>query len=331
MARKPRVLIKGGIYHVTCRGNERRNIFTDDRDRLRLLKRLGESAAAHQVRIYLYCLMSNHLHLLVETPGGNISRFMSSLLTGYTVYFNRRHRRTGHLMQGRYGAQVVAGDAYLRKLSRYVHLNPVQIEGIRELPLPDRIRQLHAYRWSSFREYAGTAAPAGWLETGPLLAMFRTGTPGSAQKAYVRFVEQGLADTDVEFRLLMARGGVAIGAPEFVEKVRGQMRQQAETGPRSEAVRLRAIRTWKSPNEVTKAVQEVAGDAWREVFAYKTGRGVRGLLAWALRRYAGLTQAEIAPHVQVGTASGVSRMIHAAMAADSWERWQAGLESRIKV
>ena len=152
MARKPRILIPGGLYHVTSRGNERQVVFRDDRDRLRFLERLADSLAVHDVRVFLYCLMPNHLHLLVETPKGNLDRFMGSLLTGYAVYFNLRHQRAGHLMQGRYGAQVVEGNEYLLKLSRYVHLNPVQVTEIRERSLTERIQILREYRWSSFRE-----------------------------------------------------------------------------------------------------------------------------------------------------------------------------------
>jgi len=131
MARKPRALFEGAIYHVTSRGNERRETFRDDRDRERFLERLADSALSHQVRVFLYCLMPNHFHFLVETPLGNLDRFMGSFLTGYTVYFNKRHDRSGHLFQGRYAAQLVEGNDYLLKLSRYVHLNPVQVEGLR--------------------------------------------------------------------------------------------------------------------------------------------------------------------------------------------------------
>ena len=155
MARKPRALITGGIYHVTSRGNERQAIFRDDRDREQFLENLADSAAIYQVRVYLYCLMPNHFHLLVETPQGNLDRFMGRLLTGYTVYFNRRHQRVGHLMQGRYGAQVVEGNDYLLKLSRYIHLNPVQVHDISEWPLTERLRLLRDYRWSSFQESGG--------------------------------------------------------------------------------------------------------------------------------------------------------------------------------
>ena len=97
MARKLRLQYEGAIYHVTVRGNGRRSIFTEDGDRERLLWRLSESRELYDVRIYLYCLMDNHFHLVAETPRANISRFMQSVLTGYTVYFNLKHQCTYNL------------------------------------------------------------------------------------------------------------------------------------------------------------------------------------------------------------------------------------------
>src|SRR5215831_9751891 len=125
MARLLRVPFPGAIYHVTVRGNERRLLFKDEADRKRFLSQLMESSQLHSARLYLVCLMPNHFHLLVETPCGNLSTFMARQLTAYAVYFNRRHQRVGHLTQGRYGAQLVEGNEYLLKLSRYIHLNPV--------------------------------------------------------------------------------------------------------------------------------------------------------------------------------------------------------------
>ena len=103
------------IYHVTVRGNEPRLIFRDDSDRLRFLERLAQSQELYSIRLYLACLMPNHLHLLLETPGGNLSSFMARLVTAYTVYYNLRHHRVGHLTQGRYRAQMVEGNEYLLK------------------------------------------------------------------------------------------------------------------------------------------------------------------------------------------------------------------------
>lgn len=109
MARLLRVEYEGAIYHVTVRSNSGAALYLDDRDREYWLYRLGDSARRHKVVVHLYCLMPNHFHLLVETPGANLGRFMHSLLTGYTVFFNRRHRLHGHVTQGRYGARLVSG------------------------------------------------------------------------------------------------------------------------------------------------------------------------------------------------------------------------------
>jgi len=127
MARKLRVQFPGVIYHITLRGVGRCNIFLDDRDRERFVERIADGVEIDEVRVYMFCLMTNHVHLLVETPMGNLSRFMHRMETGHSVFFNRRHSRSGHLTQGRYDAKLVEGDEYLLKLSRYLHLNPVCI------------------------------------------------------------------------------------------------------------------------------------------------------------------------------------------------------------
>ena len=118
---------EGAIYHVMARGIERRAIFRDDADRYRFLDKLQESLERHQVSLYAQTLMSNHYHLLLMTPRGNLSRFMQQFVTSYTVYFNTRHHRTGPLFAGRYKAPLVEGDEYLLKLVRYIHLNPAEI------------------------------------------------------------------------------------------------------------------------------------------------------------------------------------------------------------
>lgn len=330
MARKPRALIEGGIYHITCRGNERQAIFRDDRDRKRFLDRLADSAESHQVRVYLFCLMPNHLHLLVETPLANLDRFMGSLLTGYTVYFNRRHRRIGHLMQGRYGAQVVEGNEYLLKLSRYVHLNPVQVQGMREKPLRERLQKLHEYPWSSLWEYAGNAAPSGWLTTGPVLAMMSVTGKGNQAKAYVRYVEAGLAKTDDEFIRLMGQHGVAIGSESFVESVKNLHGQQAAARLKREDVSFRQIRIRKEPKEVEAAVRNIVGDRWNSVSGEKADAVVRGFAAWALRKYSGLTQRDIAPRVGVQSGAAVSMMMRASLKSSEAAPWRHALDLNLK-
>lgn len=142
MARPLRIEYEGVVNHVTVRGNERKTIFKDDRDREHFLKKLAESVQRYDVRLYLYCLMTNHVHLVLETPRGNLSRFMQRQQTTYTMYYNCRHHRCGHLMQGRFGASIVDEDEYILKLSRYVHLNPVFVKSVKQKPVYERIQML---------------------------------------------------------------------------------------------------------------------------------------------------------------------------------------------
>src|SRR5262245_52642851 len=127
MARPLRINYADAHYHVTCRGNEGRRIFSDDEDRRVFLDRLERSLDIYGVRVHGYVLMGNHFHLVVQTPKANLSEFMRHLNVSYTGSYNRRHRRAGHLFQGRFKAIVVEADSYLLELSRYVHLNPVRV------------------------------------------------------------------------------------------------------------------------------------------------------------------------------------------------------------
>lgn len=320
----------GGIYHVTSRGNERRAIFKDDADRQRFLERLAASAEMHQVRIYQYCLMGNHVHVLVETPRGNLDRFMGSMLTGYTVYFNRRHRRAGHLMQGRYGAQVVEGNDYLLKLSRYIHLNPVHTGETKRLALAERIQALRRYEWSSYAEYTGARKPCGWLDTAPVLALLEGVTRGGERAAYRRYVEAGLAGTDEDFVEIMRGRGVAIGTPEFIEEIKRRHGGEAAEGIKREDVSFRHIRQVGSVEEVERAVARIVGAAWMQRERRKTGRRVRGVWAWALQQHAGLTQREAAGRLGVGTGAAISKMVRATQGHAEVRRWREKLELLFK-
>jgi len=121
------------------------------------------------VRLHQYVLQQNH-HLVAETPRGNCSAFMQSLLTSYTVYFNLRHQRHGHLFDGRFKAKLVEGDAYLLSLSRYVHLNPVRVEELRDVP-EEAIERLGSYYWSSYLQYIGRRKRLDFVTCAPTLAL----------------------------------------------------------------------------------------------------------------------------------------------------------------
>jgi REP element-mobilizing transposase RayT len=305
MARKLRIKYEGAIYHVTFRGNARQVIFVDDRDRERLTERLGESAEDFGVRVYEYCWMPNHGHLLVETPAANVSAFMASLLTGYTVYYNLRHETSGHVMQGRFGSTVVSGDAYLLRLSRYIHLNPVVTQGCRELPFSERREALRAYEWSSYRKYIGLAPAPPWLIREPLLAMMPGG--GKPDARYRRYVEDGLRRPDEAFRLELGKSSLALGPAEFRERM---LREHAERGlARREDVSLRHVRVLEDTSFVLQEVCGVLGLRPSDIRVRRREGRDRGIVALALMRRCGLTERAAAEELGLGTGSAVSYLV----------------------
>ncbi len=167
MARQLRVQYDGAIYHLMSRGDRREEIFRDDLDRKSFLQTLGAACKKTGWQVHAYCLMSNHFHLVVETPRANLVAGMKWLLGTYTMRFNRRHKLCGHLFAGRYKSLLVDGamPGYLRTVCDYVHLNPVRAKllGNRE--------RLQEYRWSSYPSYLrGKQKREAWLRCDRLFA-----------------------------------------------------------------------------------------------------------------------------------------------------------------
>jgi REP element-mobilizing transposase RayT len=142
MGRAWRIEYEGALYHILSRGNEQKDIFYDDQDRLLFLKTIGEMSKRFEIDVFAYVLMGNHYHLLLKTNRANLSRSMQWLGVTYTRRFNLRHFRSGHLFQGRFKSIIVQNDAYLMRLSCYIHRNPLRA-GI--------VKRLADYRWSSYR------------------------------------------------------------------------------------------------------------------------------------------------------------------------------------
>src|SRR3972149_4573760 len=166
MARPLRIEYPGALYHVTARGNAREAIFRDDPDRGAFLVILGRVVERYNWLCHAYCLMGNHYHLLVETPDGDLSKGMRQLNGLYTQRSNRRHRRVGHIFQGRYKAILVDKDSYLLELCRYIVLNPVRAH---------LVKSVERWPWSSYRATVGERAAPAWLSTEALLAQFGRG------------------------------------------------------------------------------------------------------------------------------------------------------------
>jgi putative transposase len=183
MSRPLRLQLPGGIYHVTARGNARRSIFEDDDDCARFLTVLAGTVARYRVLCHAYCLMGNHYHLLLQTLEANLSIVMRHLNGVYTQRFNRRHERCGHVLQGRFAAQLVDGDAYLREVCRYVVLNPVRA-GLVAHP--------RDWRWSSFLATAGETTAPGFLSVDWVRRLSGARTQAEAIRRFVSFVEAGI-------------------------------------------------------------------------------------------------------------------------------------------
>jgi len=154
MARPLRVEYEHAFYHVISRGHRRENIFRNDGDRKKFLNKLSLAAERLQLKIHAYVLMSNHYHLLIETPKANISQAMHDINAGYSNWYRSKYRLIGSIFQGRYKAIVVEKDEYLLVLSAYIHLNPVKT-GIVNKP--------EEYIWSSYGSYIGKNKPPSFL------------------------------------------------------------------------------------------------------------------------------------------------------------------------
>lgn len=205
MARRARAEVEGGLYHVITRGNNRRQIFNSPADFEKFLSLLAVQKLKLPFFLYAYCLMSNHVHLLIERQASTVGRIMHRLLTGYAQYYNRRYRRVGHLLQGRHKAILCQSDRYLSELVRYIHLNPVRA---RMVNMPED------YRYSSHRAYLGMG-PAGIVDVDPVLRHFGA-RKDVARDAYRQFVAAGIKQGHCE-EYYAADEGRILGSEEFID------------------------------------------------------------------------------------------------------------------
>jgi REP element-mobilizing transposase RayT len=206
MARKARAEVEGGLYHVITRGNNRRQIFNFRADYQKFLSLLAVQKSKLPFFLYAYCLMTNHVHLLLERQASKVGRIMHRLLTGYAQYYNRRYRRVGHLLQGRHKAILCQSERYLAELVRYIHLNPVRA---------GMVSQPEDYEFSSHRAYLGME-PAGIVDVDPVLRHFGA-SKEVARDRYRRFVGAGIKQGHCE-DFYAADEGRIMGSEEFIDE-----------------------------------------------------------------------------------------------------------------
>ena len=217
MSRPLRLEHEGAIWHVTSRGNERREIFRDRNDRSSFLEILRDVVISARWRLHAYVLMRNHYHLLVETPQRTLSRGVKRLNEAWAQRFNWRHDRVGHLFQGRFKGILVEREAHLLELVRYVVLNPVRCGAVE-----------HAfdYEWSNYRATAGLIQSPEWLEVDWTLGQFHADRRIAA-KMYREFVADGRGAKYCPWELVT--GEVYLGSKEFCANVQRLIEHRSTT------------------------------------------------------------------------------------------------------
>ncbi len=204
MPRQPRFEIEGGLYHVITRGNDRRDIFHSEQDFQKFLSLLKLQKDRLPFFLYAFCLMTNHVHFLIERKTDAVGRIMHRVLTGYSQYYNRRYKKVGHLLQGRYKSIYCQSEGYMGELVRYIHLNPVRAK---------MVPRAEDYPYSSHRAYLGLA-PAGIVDVDPVLRLFGA----KKEQARENFAQYVAAGRNMGYRpdLYSPPKGI-LGSEDFVD------------------------------------------------------------------------------------------------------------------
>ena len=233
MARKPRLHVPGGIYHVILRGNARQDIFFAAEDRTRFYELIEEGVSRFGYRVHAFCLMTNHLHLALQAGEQPISAGMQNLAFRYTRHINARRKRAGHLFEGRFKAFLVDKDRYGLTLVRYIHLNPVRAR---------MVRQPSAYAYSSHRAYLGDEALP-WLTTDWVLGQFGARI-GLARSRYTRFVNEGKAEGHNETFYGGQADSRVVGEEDFVKAIL-QSKPPRQRAPRMTTLLAHVCRNYR--------------------------------------------------------------------------------------
>ena len=281
MARPLRIQFAGALYHVMSRGNERRPIVRDDIDRRKRLDWLRRTVETYGWRLHAFCLMTNHEHLFVETPEGNLSAGMQYLGGSYTSYFNWRHGRSGHLFQGRFKGHLVEEEGYFRQVSRYIHLNPVRA---------GMVTRPRDYPWSSYPGYVRSRRAVGWVTYDRVLAEFGSNL-ADARRAYARFVSAAVDDPPPS-PFAKAVGGLLLGSEAFVTRIRRMLQDRPDDAA------LPQLRQLQPRPELLRIVEKVANHFGHDPADWRAGKRVndvsRALATYLARHRFGYPATQVA-------------------------------------
>ena len=262
MARPLRLEFAGALYHVTSRGNERKPIYLNEVDFDGFLKILDDVCERYNWVIHSFCLMSNHYHLLVETPDANLSKGMRQLNGVYTQWFNRSHQRVGHLFQGRYKAILVDKDAYLLELNRYIVLNPIRA---------NMVDSLSEWPWSSWHFTMGQVQVPKWLEIDKMLLQFGK-SKAMARRSFALFVEQGKGVnpwTNISNQVFLGNDEFVREHLELLQGQEGDLSEVPQKQRRNQALTLEEYtHQFDNRNDAIKAAYASGGYTLKEMGEY---------------------------------------------------------------
>ena len=222
MARPLRIQYPGAYYHVMNRGNRREDIFITDTDRSSFIDALADSCETFSVKLIAYVLMANHFHLLVQTTHANLSEFMRHFLVTYTVRFNRRHGRSGHVFQGRFKSLLVEEDEYLVPLSRYIHLNPIRPGQFKNTANKNKSDYLTKYPWSTYPGYCYLRKRDKRIDYGWLLNTYFGEDSAQGRHRYRAYVQQGI-EGEIENPFEEVAHQSILGTQSFVKWVKKKL------------------------------------------------------------------------------------------------------------
>jgi len=253
-----------------------------------------EPLGRYEVDVHAYVLMPNHFHLLARTPKANLSRWMHWLIGAYSVSFNRRHRKSGHLFQGRYKSFLVEGGNYLLGLSRYLHLNPVRGRVIGAGGPKERRKRLRAYRWSSYRGYTGLGKQNDFVSEELVLGELGGSSKLKIQQAklrYRRFVEEGLL-REIENPFEAVQWQMVLGSESLLQKVKDKLRSKSDH--QREVTGLRSAASTSEPKRVAARVASHYGLPVNRLLRESVyGSEARNVAIWLAWQNSGLTLREI--------------------------------------
>jgi len=306
MSRPLRIEYPGAWYHVMIRGRRREKIFASSEDYEIFIAVLREAVAMWNLQVAAYCLMSNHYHLLLHTPDGNISRCMRHINGVYTQHYNRRHNIDGHLFRGRYKSVTVAGDSYLLEVLRYIHRNPLKA-GL--------VKKLDDFKWSSHKGYTSRAKKWHWLYKDFMLSLF-SGKYGKARKAYIEYISQ-IESEEIDNFYSKKNLSSLLGDDNFKEWVKEKF-QDLRFHQEIPESRILALNSKNIIDAVSRCFNI------KEESLMKTRRGKENLprdtAVYFLRMYSPETLAEVGRYFNISNYSTVSSIVERIKSRKSKDR-----------